>query len=119
MLGAEFRTEAVGRPAVVPGGGTGGEPGAADAGPGALIPGQGVRSAAAVRPPRQTVFSDDPAARRRWRKWKLPPTMKQRIRAEAHGATPACRTLDPSALEAVGSAPTARSRSRDEELCGV
>jgi hypothetical protein len=25
------------------------------------------------------------------RHWSLPPTMKQRIRAEAHGAAPACR----------------------------
>ncbi|MFD4630826.1 DUF6344 domain-containing protein [Streptomyces sp. NPDC058284] len=30
----------------------------------------------------------------------LPPTMKQRIRAEAHGSSPSCRHLPPSDTEA-------------------
>jgi hypothetical protein len=126
---AEGRAEAVVPKPAESGGGTAARmgartpAGAGTAAEGEYRPGPPVRSAAAVRPPRQTVFSGDPAARRRWRKWQLPPTMKQRISAEAHGSTPSCRTPDPSAVpdgtaDGVG-IPTARSRRHDEELCAV
>ncbi|MFF8643729.1 MULTISPECIES: DUF6344 domain-containing protein [unclassified Streptomyces] len=40
----------------------------------------------------------------------LPPTMKQRIRAEAHGSSPSCRHLPPTDTEAEAEAPTHEPR---------
>ncbi|MFJ3667933.1 DUF6344 domain-containing protein [Streptomyces sp. NPDC090106] len=52
---------------------------------------------------RNTSASAEPPAQPLW-SWAvvraLPPTMKQRIRAEAHGKTPSCRHRPPSDTEA-------------------
>ncbi|MFE5770705.1 DUF6344 domain-containing protein [Streptomyces sp. NPDC056485] len=75
-------------------------------GAGATVPSR--RAAAAVRPAR-------PMGRRSWRAMmrggSLPPTIKQRIRAEAHGKAPSVRRSTTAAASATGTATASASAS--------
>jgi Family of unknown function (DUF6344) len=65
--------------------------GAAPAPAGPLTPPSTRRADLSVPAPR----AGEPQPRRRERDRTLPPTMKQRIRAEAHGSSPSARSLRP------------------------
>jgi hypothetical protein len=113
-----------GRTAAVPAQATASpEPGAGAGGPGRR------RSAAQDRPAASAARTFVPAPRPYGRERSLPPTMKQRIGAEAHGTSPSARsadvpfdlTLGPLASAAAAGRGEARipaARRRDRALCG-